>query len=55
MIDTTSLNTLMTTIRTVFPEAVLDEDNDKQIIIYTGLYQTGDEDCQLIEREAGAK
>ena len=47
MIDTTSLNTLMSTVRTVFPYAELGEDNGGQIILYTGLYQTGDEDCQL--------
>ena len=48
-IDTTSVKTLMETIRIVFPEAELGDDLEGQIIIYTGLYQTGDEDCQLIE------
>ena len=47
-IDTTSVNTLMATIRTVFPDAYLGEDSERQVIIHTGLYYTGwDEDAPL--------
>ena len=48
MIDTTSVESILRTVRTVFPEAEINEDSSRQIIIYTGLYQVGDEEVPLV-------
>mgnify|MGYP005829761119 FL=1 len=48
MIDTTSVESILRTVRTVFPEAESNEDSSRQIIIYTGLYQVGDEEVPLV-------
>ena len=51
-IDPTSLDSLMGTIRTVFPDAELGDDKDGQILIYTGLYQVGDSSVPLAPLES---
>ena len=50
-IDNTSMDSLMCTIRTIFPDGELGEDNDGQVIIYTGLYQGGDSSTPLLNYE----
>ena len=47
-IDPTSVDSLMATVRTVFPDAELGEDMEGQLIIYTGLYQVGDSSAPLV-------
>ena len=51
MIDTTSIDSIMGTIRTVFPDAVVDEDLDGGVVIYTGLYSVGDSSIPLVTYE----
>ena len=38
-VDTTNVDTIIGTIRAVFPDAEVGEDNEGQIVIYTGIYQ----------------
>ena len=40
-IDTTSIDTLLSTLLVVMPDATIWEDTTGQIIIYTDLYQVG--------------
>ena len=47
-IDATTLATLMGTVRQVFPEALVDQENSGQIIIYTGLLCVGDPETPLV-------
>ena len=47
-IDTTSLSSLMGTIRTVFPDAILSETKEGEIEIATGLYSVGDPETPLV-------
>ena len=48
-IDPTSVDSIMSTMLTVFPNAQIGEDNNQQIIIYTGLYQVGDSSVPLAQ------
>ena len=47
-IDPTSIDTLLSTLLVVMPDATIGEDNDGQIIIYTDLYQVGDSSTDLV-------
>ena len=48
-IDPTSVDSIMSTMLTIFPNAQIGEDNNQQIIIYTGLYQVGDSSVPLVQ------
>lgn len=50
-IDTTSLHSIISTARIVFPDVEVCEDAAGQIIIYTGLYQVGDPETPLVSYE----
>lgn len=50
-IDPTSVDSIMSTMLTVFPNAQIGEDNNQQIIIYTGLYQVGDSSVPLAQED----
>ncbi len=41
----------MSTMLTIFPNAQIGEDNNQQIIIYTGLYQVGDSSVPLVQED----
>ncbi len=48
--NTESLNELLLSVRDVFPDAVVSEAKDHEIIINTGLYSFGDPESILIDR-----
>jgi hypothetical protein len=50
-IDTTSLHSLISTVRIVFPDAEVGELTDRGIVIHTGLYQVGDPETPLVSYE----
>ena len=50
-IDTTSLHSIISTARIVFPDDYICEDAAGQIIIHTGLYQVGDPETPLVSYE----
>ena len=50
-VDTTTLESIMQTILTVFPDAFVGEDGEGQVVIHTGLYQVGDPSTPLISAE----
>tara|TARA_R100001082_G_scaffold109509_1_gene86858 strand:- start:2961 stop:3173 length:213 start_codon:yes stop_codon:yes gene_type:complete len=50
-IDPTSVDSIMSTMLTVFPNAQIGEDTNQQIIIYTGLYQVGDSSVPLAQED----
>lgn len=47
-IDTTSIDTLLSTLLAVMPDATIGEDEDGQVIIYTDRYQVGDSSTDLV-------
>ena len=50
-IVTDSLETILATVLGTFPEAEIAEDSDGQIIIYTGMYETGDPSTPLVSAD----
>lgn len=50
-IDPTSIDSIMSTVRTVFPDAELGEDMEGQVVIYTALYSVGDSSVPLVTYE----
>ena len=49
-IDITSVDSIMQTLRSTFFDGILDEDDEGQIIIHTGLYQVGDSSTPLMDK-----
>ncbi len=47
-IDTTSIDTLLSTLLAILPDATIGEDEDGQVIIYTDRYQIGDSSTDLV-------
>ena len=47
-IDTTSIDTILSTLLTILPDATIGEDEDGQVIIYTDRYQVGDSSTDLV-------
>ena len=47
-IDTTSIDTLLSTLLAILPDATIGEDEDGQVIIYTDRYQVGDSSTDLV-------
>ena len=47
-IDTTTLATLLETVRLAFPDAIISETEDGEIEIATGLYSIGDPETPLV-------
>ena len=48
MIDTTTLSTLLETLIATFPDGIVSETDEGEIIISTGLYSVGDPETPLI-------
>jgi hypothetical protein len=48
-IDPRSLGSIMATIRIVFEDAVVLEDEEGQVVIHTGLYSVGDPSTDLVD------
>jgi len=51
-VDISTLKALMNTIRGPFPDAEVGEEDEGQIMIFTGLYSIGDETTPLVNADA---
>ena len=48
-IVTDTLETIMATVLGTFPDAYVGDDNEGQVVIYTGLYSVGDPNTPLAD------